>query len=153
MIKIVDFQNDNLMKELFGLQKISYIIEAKLIDYYEIPPLKETFEEFLDCGETFLGYWEDDELLGALSYTIEKEVLTICRMIVHPNHFRKGIAQQLLTAAEEKNAKIQVYHVSTGKDNFPAKKLYQKNGYVLIEDIEVEPGFFISNFEKNKTVN
>lgn len=152
MIKIVDFQDENLMKELFSLQKISYIMEAKLIDYYEIPPLKETFEELLVCGETILGYWEDDELVGALSYTIENEVLTICRMIVHPNHFRKGIAQQLLTAAEEKNAEISIYHVSTGKDNFPAKKLYQKNGYGLIEDIEVEPGFFISNFEKNKTV-
>jgi ribosomal protein S18 acetylase RimI-like enzyme len=150
MIKILDFQDEILMKDLFGLQKISYIMEAKLIDFYEIPPLKETFEEFLNCGETFLGYLEDDELVGALSYTVENDVLTICRMIVHPNHFRKGIAQQLLTATEEKNSEIPVYQVSTGKDNFPAKRLYQKNGFVWIEDIEVEPGFFISNFEKKK---
>lgn len=150
MIDKIDFQNKNIVQELFELQKISYLIEAKLIDFYEIPPLKETFEQLLDCGETFLGYMEDDEVIGALSYTIENEVLTICRMIVHPNHFRKGIAQQLLTAVEEKYREIPVFLVSTGKDNFPAKTLYQKNGYVLMEDIEVVPGLLISKFEKKK---
>lgn len=153
MIDKIDFHDKNIVQELFELQKISYLIEAKLIDFYEIPPLIETFEELLDCGEIFLGYMEDDELIGALSYTIENEVLTICRMIVHPNHFRKGIAQQLLTAVEEKHPEIRVFLVSTGKDNFPAKKLYQKNGYVLIEEIEVVPGLFISNFKKERINN
>lgn len=150
MIKKLDFHDQVLMRELFELQKISYLIEAKLIDFYEIPPLKETFEELLDCGETFLGYVEDDELIGATSYTIENEALTICRMIVHPNHFRKGIAQQLLTAAEEKHPEIGTLLVSTGKDNFPAKKLYQKNGFILLEDYEVVPGLFISNLKKDR---
>lgn len=150
MIKRIDFQDYEIIKDLFALQRISYLIEAKLIDYYDIPPLKETFEELLECEETFLGYFEDDELIGAVSFILEGEELTICRMIVHPNHFRKGIAQQLLRVVEKEHPYMPSYKVSTGKENFPAKNLYLKNGYRLLEDIEVESGLFISTFEKRK---
>ena len=148
MIKRLDLHNNNLVKELFELQRASYLVEAKLINFFEIPPLKETMAELKKCGESFLGYFECDKLTGALSYTSEGEVLTICRMIVHPNHFRKGIAQKLLEEAEKINGEMSIIKVSTGKENIPAKKLYQKNGYKLVGDFEVVPGLYISNFEK-----
>ncbi|WP_157950938.1 hypothetical protein [Peribacillus acanthi] len=40
------------------------------------------------------------------------------------------------------------YKVSTGKDNAPAKSLYEKNGFRWLKDLEVAPGFFLSLFEK-----
>jgi ribosomal protein S18 acetylase RimI-like enzyme len=55
-------------------------------------------------------------------------------MVVHPNHFRKGIAQMLLYDLEENNPESTILKVSTGKDNFPAKSLYMKNGYQFIRD-------------------
>lgn len=70
-------------------------------------------------------------------------------MIVHPEYFRKGIGQQLLTEIEVRNRNITSFHVSTGKENLPAKSLYLKNGYRFKEDIEIVPGLFISNFEKD----
>nr|WP_263327594.1 GNAT family N-acetyltransferase [Neobacillus sp. Marseille-Q6967] len=148
MIQTIDLKDKKLAQELFELQKLAYLIEAKLIDFYEIPPLQETFLEFLTCEESFLGYFEEDELVGALSYTIEGKELTICRMVVHPNHFRKGIAQKLLEAVEKLHNEINVFTLSTGRDNFPAKELYLKNGYSLVGETEVAPSFFISNFEK-----
>jgi GNAT superfamily N-acetyltransferase len=148
MIKKIDFQNIILLKKLFELQKASYLIEAELIQFFDIPPLKESFEEFQECGETFIGYFEDDELAGALSYSIDGEELTVCRMVVHPNHFRKGIAQNLLNYMEENNKERTVLKVSTGMDNTPAKSLYFKNGYQLVCDLEVAPGFYISEYEK-----
>lgn len=148
MIRNIDFQNTKLVQDLFELQRASYLVEARLIQFNDIPPLKETLEELMECGETFLGYFEENELTGALSYTIKGEVLTICRMVVHPNHFRKGIAQKLLSSLEEDHADIYVYKVLTGKNNIPAKNLYQKKGFLLVKDFEVEPGLFISNFEK-----
>ncbi|MBO0961141.1 GNAT family N-acetyltransferase [Neobacillus sp. MM2021_6] len=148
MIKEIDLHKCDLVKELFELQKASYLVEAKLINFFDIPPLKETMEELKGCGELFLGYFEDTKLVGALSYTIEGEELTICRMVVDPTHFRKGIAQRLLEEVEKKNKDLNVIKVSTGKDNPPAKKLYLKNGYRLVGDIEVVPGLFISNFKK-----
>ena len=150
MIVKIDFQNISLLKKLFELQKDSYLVEAELIQFFDIPPLKESFEEFQECGEKFLGYFEADELAGALSYTIDGEELTICRTVVHPKHFRKGIGQDLVNAVEETNKEQEVFKVSTGKDNTPAKNLYLKNGYQLVCDLEVAPGFYISEFEKRR---
>ncbi len=153
MIKEIDFQNSNLVRELFELQRASYLIEAKLINFFEIPPLLETIDELKKSEETFLGYFVGDEIAGAVSFTIEGDVLTICRMIVHPNHFRKGIAQSLLKGVEHRNGKITIFKVSTGKENPPAKGLYLKYGYKFIGDFEVVPGLYISNFAKRLTRN
>jgi hypothetical protein len=121
MIKRIDFQDIHLTKKLFELQRASYHVEAELIGFFDLPPLKESFEEFQRCDETFLGYFYEDELTGALSFTTDGEELTICRMVVHPNHFCKGIAQMLLYDLEENNPESTILKVSTGKDNFPAK--------------------------------
>lgn len=152
MIKKIDFQNKRLVVSLFELQRASYLVEANLIGFEEIPPLKESMEEFLNCAETFLGYFEGEELAGAVSYTIDGQELTICRMVVAPKHFRKGIAQKLLNAVESNIQGISFFKVSTGKDNDPAKNLYLKNGFQFKGDLEVAPNFFISNFEKRMEV-
>jgi ribosomal protein S18 acetylase RimI-like enzyme len=151
MIKSIDFKDDRLVRELYELQKAAYLVEAKLIHFYNIPPLKETIAELTECDETFLGYFEENELTGALSYTTDGHELTICRMMVHPNHFRKGIAQKLLYAVEKRNGDISIFKVSTGKDNYPARALYQQNGFHHLEDIEIVPGFFISSFIKRRS--
>lgn len=150
MIKNINFEDDKILLELFSLQKAAYQVEAELIKFYDIPPLKESFEDLKECRETFLGYFEETTLAGALSYAVDGDELEICRMIVHPTHFRKGIAQRLLNVLEDHHEGIHVFKVSTGKDNTPAKRLYLKNNFKLIRNLEVAPGFFISNFEKRR---
>lgn len=148
MIKSIDFNDARLVRELYELQRAAYLVEAKLIHFYDIPPLNETIDELTECDETFFGYFEKNELAGALSFTIDEHELSVCRMIVHPNHFRKGIAQKLLHAVENRNKDISILKVATGKENLPARALYLKNGFHHLEDIEIVPGFFISNFIK-----
>jgi ribosomal protein S18 acetylase RimI-like enzyme len=148
MIKSIDFNDAHLVRELYELQRAAYLVEAKLIHFYDIPPLKETIDELTECDETFFGYFEKNELAGALSYTIDGHELSICRMIVHPDHFRKGIAHELLHAVEKRNVDISTIKVSTGKENLPARALYLKNGFHHIEDIEIVPGFYTSSFIK-----
>jgi ribosomal protein S18 acetylase RimI-like enzyme len=150
MIKMIDLHNRNLAEELLSLQKASYLVEAKLINFFEIPPLLETINDLSECEESFMGYFEAGKLAGAISFTIDRDELTICRMVVHPDYFRKGIAQVLLNEVENSNRGLTVIKVSTGKENPPAKNLYLKNGFKLINDIEVVPGLYISNFEKRK---
>lgn len=148
MIRQIDLRNSSLANDLYDLQKESYLVEAQLVDYYNLPPLIESFQQFIDCQEMFIGCFESDKLIGAISYSIDDSVCTICRMVVRPGYFRRGIAQNLLEFLEKTSNEIPIFKVSTGKDNEPAKRLYQKNGFILIKDIEAEPGFYISYFEK-----
>jgi ribosomal protein S18 acetylase RimI-like enzyme len=151
MIRRIDFNNRETVEQLFLLQRAAYLVEAELINFFDIPPLKENLDELLNCGEQFFGLFEGKELAGAISFTNEGEFLTICRTVVHPNHFRKGIAQKLLQTVEEVHSEYPILSVSTGKDNTPAKNLYMKNGYKHVGDVEVAPNFYISNFEKRRS--
>jgi ribosomal protein S18 acetylase RimI-like enzyme len=148
MIRIIDFSNKKLVQSLFELQKDSYLTEAKLVDFFDIPPLQESFSELIKTREIFIGYFEANKLIGALSYTISDKELTICRLTVHSNHFRKGIGQQLLSYLENNIKGIEIIKVSTAKANEPAKQLYVKNGFIFLKDLEVAPEFYIQFFEK-----
>lgn len=134
-------------QQLFSLQKKAYAVEASLIGFDDIPPLIETFDQFIRCKETFIGFFIDDTIAGAISYEIENGQMEICRMVVHPDHFRKGIAQALLTQLQH-TVPWEKLSVSTGTLNMPARKLYEKNGFTHMKDVEVAPQFFISLYEK-----
>jgi len=148
MIQKIKLQTRQLVGELFALQRAAYQVEAAIIGYCNIPPLIETLEELAQSKERFLGYFEEDRLIGAISYTMEDRELTICRVVVHPDFFRKGIASRLLDYLENLYLGASLFKVATGKENFPAKMLYRKNGYQMVNELEVVPGLFISHFEK-----
>ncbi|MBS8266648.1 GNAT family N-acetyltransferase [Mesobacillus boroniphilus] len=132
--------------EVLELQRKSYRIEADLIGTDEIPPLKETFEQLQDCGETFIGCYVNGRLAGAVSYKKERNVLDIHRMMVHPEFFRRGIARKLLDQLDQIGAPEMI--VSTGSANTPAVKLYEKIGFERQEDSVVGDGLVIANFKK-----
>ncbi|MET3291775.1 UNVERIFIED_CONTAM: ribosomal protein S18 acetylase RimI-like enzyme [Brevibacillus sp. OAP136] len=100
------------------------------------------------CGETFYGYWVDGELASAISYKCEEDVLDIHRMIVHPAHFRKGIASQLVQYVLGQEKGLEKAIVATGAKNEPAKALYLRQGFEALQDQEVAPGVYITLFEK-----
>lgn len=146
-MKIITELNSLHGQQLFSLQKKAYAVEAELIKYSGIPPLLETFDQFSRCQETFIVFFVDDVIAGAISYKDESGRVEICRMIVHPDHFRKGIANTLLTHLQ-KTVPWEKLTVSTGALNQPARKLYEKNGFLHTKDVEVAPKFFISLYEK-----
>lgn len=147
MIQVIDIHDPDLLDRIITLQRVSYLIEAKMIDFYEIPPLVETREELMNCGECFFGYFIDDDLAGFLSYMVEDHILDICRVAVHPDYFRKGIADSLLKQVLTLPG-IQKSIVSTGKKNLPALQLYQKNGFTIVRDKEIGNGIYITELER-----
>jgi len=148
MIKSLDLTDIILLQELYDLQKASYQVEAERIGFYEIPALKESIEELKESKEKFLGFFCSELLCGAISWTEEEGSVTICKLIVHPGYFRRGIAQALISKLEESVLKAKGFRVSTGRDNSPALMLYKKNGFQVIEEREVAPSFYISILEK-----
>jgi ribosomal protein S18 acetylase RimI-like enzyme len=148
MIRKIDL-NDNLqVLELLMLQQLSYRIEAKLIGFAEIPPLWDSPKTLKDSGEEFFGYYEDNQLVGCVSVKQSPKEMTICRMMVHPSYFRRGIASRLLEYAEKLAVPGRLIKVSTGTKNVPAVLLYRKYGYQPNQKMEISPGITLTVFYK-----
>ena len=147
-VDLLDIRDYAVAGQIFSLQRSAYQVEAKLIGTQKIPPLMETLEQLMDCDETFLGYYEQEELIGALSYKRKGGEVDIYRMMVNPDHFRKGIAKNLLYDLERRNGDVKQILVSTGAQNLPAVKLYKKLGFIVVGDTVVGEGLKLSRFLK-----
>ncbi len=148
MIRNIDISNKEMAQSVLNVQIPSYQVEAKLINFFDLPPLGENIENLQQSGENFFGYYINDELAGVISYKIEDKTLDIHRLMVAPNHFRKGIGRILLQFIEKVENHIHEIIVSTGANNTPAKNLYIDQGFSEIGKMEVSKGIFMSNFKK-----
>lgn len=149
-IKEINLNRIMAAAEVLELQRTSYKIEAELIGTDEIPPLKESFEQLQNCGETFIGYFIETRLAGAVSYKKLDGLIDIHRVMVHPDFFRRGIAAKLITHIEYLEKDTSEICVSTGAANLPAVRLYEKLGFARQKDIFVGNGLRIANFKKYK---
>lgn len=148
MIKKLDLKDIEIAKGVMELQIASYKIEADLIGFYEIPPLKDTIDSLQACDGIFYGYYINSVLAGIISYKIIENILDIYRVAIHPNFFRIGIADKLINFIQELNSDVNKAVVCTGKENLPAVNLYIKNGYKKKRDIEISNSIYITEFEK-----
>jgi len=150
MIRLIDNTDPVNAAHLLRVQLPAYRVEARLIKFDGIPPLRDTVDTIQVCGETFLGYYEaDGELAGFLSFEEDTPGYTICRLVVHPDHFRKGIAHSLIQHFLSEVCPLQKVAVSTGAKNEPALRLYQKLGFRQVGSLEVAPDVYLALLEKS----
>jgi ribosomal protein S18 acetylase RimI-like enzyme len=148
MIKKLNLKDEVITKSVLELQMASYKIEADIIGFQEIPPLKDTIKSLKESEEIFYGYYINDVLTGIISFKIIETVLDIHRVAVHPDFFRMGIAEKLINYVEKLESNIYKITVCTGKTNLPAVNLYIKNGYRKIKNIEISPNVYLTEFVK-----
>lgn len=152
MIEKIILKDAKIAEEFLNLQQLSYRVEAEIIGFAQIPPLFETIQDLLDSEEHYLGYFDDGKLVGALSYEMSNEEnivsVHICKMIVHPEHFKKGIASQLLRHLFEHKTDADEFVVSTGAKNDPAIQLYKKFGFVTAFEEQVHPDLSMVTLKK-----
>ncbi|WP_068503517.1 GNAT family N-acetyltransferase [Paenibacillus kribbensis] len=147
MVTLCSLKDDDIVSQIWRLQHVAYRLEAELIGFEEIPPLMDTFDTLKSCGESFYGWMEDGELLGALAVQSESpDSLTLTRMMVHPDHFRKGIADSLMAHVLNEHRHIPLFIVSTGTLNTPAVALYRKHGFRPVSAAEVAPGVELTTY-------
>lgn len=147
MIKLVNPNEIDIAGAILNVQQLAYLQESLLVNYPDLPPLKETLEDIQISKEIFLGYDDAEMLVGVLSYTITSNKLTIQRLVVHPTHARKGIGQALLKKVLEQ-PHIQTFIVSTAEKNSPAINLYEKHGFRIARRHTTQDGLVIVNLEK-----
>ena len=117
-------------QEIRRIFQISYIVEAKLLGATYFPPLHRSLEQFINCANDFFGYYDEHTLVAVIEMKHEKHHMHIQSLVVDPMYFRRGIASQLITyvlAHYEKD----IFTVETGRDNPPARRLYESFGFVL----------------------
>ncbi|MFC6457518.1 GNAT family N-acetyltransferase [Paenibacillus vulneris] len=148
MIQPIDIEDNHQVLELLMLQQLSYRVEAERIGFDEIPPLFDSPKTIRESGEQFFGYYEGQQLAGAVSVKQGTKELTICRLMVHPSFFRRGIATQLLQYAEQFAMPGMAVKVSTGTNNEPAVLLYGKHGYEAGQVLEIAPNVTLTVFHK-----
>jgi ribosomal protein S18 acetylase RimI-like enzyme len=148
MIIEINHNNRSIGNEVLNLQKLSYRVEAEIINCDNIPPLREKIDDIIDSQETYLAFYEGREIAGVLTYQIDEDSLTICKMMVHPNHFKKGIASMLLNHVFKLDVMTRRIKVSTGAKNTPAIQLYKKYGFTEVDGIKISEDLSIKSFEK-----
>lgn len=148
MIKHIHIFDKKMAEKVLFLQKRAYREEAELIGSVNIPPLKENLRELMACGEAFIVFFAEDELLGAISYKLTEEHLDIHRVMVDPDHFRKGIAMNLLLFLQKEDGFGREMIVSTAAENRPALLLYEKLGFMKITEERMEDGMKLVKFRR-----
>ncbi|MDZ7933059.1 MAG: GNAT family N-acetyltransferase [Rhodococcus sp. (in: high G+C Gram-positive bacteria)] len=131
-----------LAEHILEVQKASYAVEARLIGDDRIPLLHESMDDLCAAQVHWLLAREGDEILGAATW-FEAE---IDRLVVAPHAHRRGIGRALVDAMLE-SIVAQRVHVATGRDNSPARRLYESFGFVHTEDKQVLPGLWLARYE------
>ncbi|WP_311596634.1 GNAT family N-acetyltransferase [Priestia endophytica] len=147
IIKRLDIKDERTVTEVLRIQIPSYLAEAKVIGYYNLPPLKDTIQSLQQCEETFFAYYLQEELCGIISFKLERTEIDLHRLIVHPCHFRKGIAQKLLDFVENMY-EVKSIRVMTGSKNTPAINFYIKNDFYKIREVKIDEYLTLSYFRK-----
>ncbi|MCY9375388.1 GNAT family N-acetyltransferase [Bacillus sp. T17B1] len=146
MIEFLQHKGDITAREIIAVQQPAYIKEAELIGFDGIPALQEKAKDIQASHEQFAGYRKDGKLIGVISYEINMHHLTICRLVVHPDGFRKGIGRALLQFVIDQNENAEKIEVVTAEKNTPAVSLYTQAGFQKTETVKAAEGLLLSVF-------
>lgn len=147
LIHFLNLTDVAIAQRVLEIQQRAYRVEADLIGFDGIPPLHETLDALQQSTESFIGYFVEDVLAGVLSYSIADSTLDIGRLVVHPDYLRRGIGKALVEKVG-KVANVERLIVSTGALNTPARQLYERLDYQLIEEVLVLDSLIMAHYEK-----
>ena len=144
--KILHTQKDQA-EAIRAVFQISYKVEAELLGAASFPPLYRPLEEFYNCLNDFVGYYEDQMLVAVIEMKKEEESMHIQSLVVDPAYFRRGIARKLIEFVLQYYPAPQ-FTVETGKENGPARKLYESFGFQLLKTYTAEEGILKVRYQK-----
>ena len=144
----LDLGAPGIADEVVTLQRASYRIEADILGARTLPVLKESPRKLRRAREHFLGAFEGERLVGAVSWKRKGALVDIHRLVVHPDCFRRGIANALLDALEALQPDAERWMVATGAVNEPARKLYEGHGFVAVGEQLVDGSITIVTYER-----
>jgi ribosomal protein S18 acetylase RimI-like enzyme len=122
------------------VQRAAYAIEAELIGYPDLPPLRETLEALQATGEELWLCQEGDAVVGVVGLEHGAEEMVIARLFVAPASFRRGVGSALVAHALSL-ARGRRVRVGTGARNAPALALYERFGFRRLDGGAATSGY------------
>jgi len=148
-VERLDHRNLATAEQIWYLQHAAYREEAALIGSAGLPPLMETVAGIRGCGETFYGIRDEHgSLIAAISVKTNGDAVTVCRLMVHPAMFRRGLARRLLAHVERECADAARIRVTAAAKNEPAVRLYASMGFVPAQTFSPVPGLSLTEYVK-----
>ena len=137
-------------EEILALQKLAYESEAKLYDYWGIPPLTQSLQSLL--GEfddhVVLKATEEQGIVGSVRAKLRAGTCSIGRLMVHPGFQGQGIGSCLLRAIEECFSTASRFELFTGSRSEDNIRLYQRHGYAVSRMKSLSPNVDIVFLQK-----
>jgi len=139
------------LNDILVLQHIAYLSEAKLLDDFSIPPLKQVFAEIqqeYDKGIILKAVDEKGSIVGSVRAYIENDTAYIGKLIVHPRKQKQGIGTKLLLEIEHL-CLAKRYELFTSHISLRNIKIYENLGYQRIKEEVVTDKLTFVYFEKH----
>lgn len=138
------------LSEILQLQYLAYQSEAKLLNNFDIPPLKQTLQEVqseYDRGTILKVLDDNDKIVGSVRGYTENDTLYIGKLFVHPIWQGKGIGTELLKEIERvcPHDRCELFTSSKSANNL---RLYEKSGYKIFKEKEVAADLTFIYLEK-----
>jgi len=135
---------------VLDLQRRAYRSEAILYDDWTIPPLTQTLDDlrlrFADM--TILKATEGGTIVGSVRAAEKDGACAIGRLIVDPDHQRRGIGARLMEAIEVQFPDALRFELFTGSRSEGNIRLYTRLGYRLARTEVVSPKLSLVFFTK-----
>ena len=133
-MKIMKAEKSDL-KDILELQYMAYQSEAILTNNFEIPPLKQTYDEILteyDSCDILKAVDKDGNIIGSVRGRLKDNILQVARLMVHPRNQGQGIGTKLIAAIEELYPGVRK-ELFTSERSTRNIQLYQRNGYQIFK--------------------
>ena len=141
-------QND--LTEILKLQYLAYQSEARLINNFNIPPLRQTLDEVTQeyLGGTVLKAVDaNGSIVGSVRAYSSGGTLYIGKLIVRPDLQGQGIGTRLLSEIESTSPHMR-YELFTGSKSISNISFYQKRSYTIYAEKAVSPDLTLVYMEK-----
>ena len=116
------------MAELSDAEKV-YNLDSTEKDSYSL----DTISSMLSSDNAYTMIVEDDtKVIGYISFSIAIDEAELIKIVVDNGYRRQGIAAGLIKDSidELKNRGVKIIFLEVRVDNTPAKKLYEKTGFI-----------------------
>lgn len=132
------------------MQYLAYQSEAKLLNNYDIPPLKQTLKEMEKefYNGMFLKFINNNNIIiGSVRAHKKDGTSYIGKLIVHPNYQKRGIGTKLLQEIE-KLCVSKRYELFTSSKSLKNIKFYEKAGYKIFKEQKINENLKFIYLEK-----